>query len=194
MGLYTNFAANVLFRIHEKLKGHTTIEAFQGMERSQWLSFDDLRQLQVSRLRLFLQKIGRDVPYYRELFARLDFNPDTVASLQDLSELPLMGKPEIRANMERLKAEDAGDLQRFNTGGSTGEPLVFYLGKELGAMRSQTQIVLDEREQLMPYTSIFERDEYDFDKRYYRMIQQQQSGEVDLTDDAYDDILEQEEQ
>ncbi len=32
--------------------------------------------------------------------------------------------------MDRLKAENAGTLEKFSTGGSSGEPLIFYRGKE----------------------------------------------------------------
>ena len=100
------------------------------MEKSQWLPPEQLAQLQLERLRDFLSHIGRHVPYYRELFSSLKFDPKAITSLEGLQQLPLMDKPVIRANMESLKAEDAKNLQKFNTGGSSGEPLIFYLGKE----------------------------------------------------------------
>jgi phenylacetate-coenzyme A ligase PaaK-like adenylate-forming protein len=130
MGLYTKLAASALFPIHEKLKGHSTIEVFRAMERSQWLSPKALEELQTSRLRTFLQNISQNVPYYRDLFARLKFDPGAISCGEDIRALPLVGKPEIRANIERLKAGGAKGLQRFNTGGSSGEPLIFYLDQE----------------------------------------------------------------
>ena len=36
----------------------------------------------------------------------------------------------IRANTEALKSDQAKDLARFNTGGSSGEPLIFFIGNE----------------------------------------------------------------
>lgn len=130
VSLYTRIAANVLFPLHEKLKKHTTIAAFRSMEASQWLSSEQVDALQLQNLREFLLKIGITVPYYRALFDDLNFDPAAVTSLDDLQKLPLMGKPEIRANTEALKAEGATGLQRFNTGGSSGEPLIFFLGNE----------------------------------------------------------------
>lgn len=130
VSLYTRIAANVLFPLHERLKGHSTIAVFRAMERSQWLPPEQLAQLQLQRLRGFLQAIGQNVPYYRELFTGVNFEPGSVRSLADLQRLPLLGKPEIRGNMESLKAEGAADLRKFNTGGSSGEPLIFYLGRE----------------------------------------------------------------
>lgn len=130
MNLYTRMVANGLFPLHERFKGHSTVRAFRSMERSQWLTRQQVEQLQVRRLREFLVRIGRDVPYYRELFQKLDFDPAAVQSTDDLQRLPLTGKADIRGNMESLTAENAGSLERFSTGGSSGEPLIFYRGKE----------------------------------------------------------------
>jgi phenylacetate-CoA ligase len=127
---YTWLVANALFPLHEKLKGHSTIPVHRELERSQWLSPAQLAHRQVGRLQAFLCDIGEKVPYYRDLFARLEFNPEAIHSIADLQKLPLMGKSDIRANMDSMTAVDATGLQRFNTGGSSGEPLIFLLGNE----------------------------------------------------------------
>ena len=67
------------------------------------------------------------MPYYRDLFARVGFDPRTLQSVKDLERLPRLDKPAIRAHLDSLKATDHGPLSRYNTGGSSGEPLVFYL-------------------------------------------------------------------
>jgi phenylacetate-CoA ligase len=130
MSLYTALVSRVLFPLHERLKGHSTVAALRSMERSQWLQPADLEAQQIQHLRNFLLRIGRDVPYYRELFETISFNPAELGSIKDLQRLPLTGKAEIRANLEQLKAENAGALEQFSTGGSSGEPLIFYRGKE----------------------------------------------------------------
>jgi phenylacetate-CoA ligase len=130
LSFYTRFVSGALFPLHEKIKGHATVEVFRSMERSQWLPADEMAQLQVQRLREFLVRIGKDVPYYRQLFGSLGFDPATLESVQDLQQLPLTGKADIRANMESLTAENAGSLEKYSTGGSSGEPLIFYRGKE----------------------------------------------------------------
>ena len=56
------------------------------------------------------------------------FDPATVESLADLSRLPFLDKATIRANVDALKSRSAGPLVKYNTGGSSGEPLVFYMG------------------------------------------------------------------
>lgn len=131
MRLAQPLVANVLFPLQERLKGHTTQAAFRAMERSQWLSPDAMQALQVKELREFLVRIGRTVPYYRDLFAERGFHPTQVTGISDLERLPRLDKPTIRANNEALKAEGSEiRLKRFNTGGSSGEPLIFYLSNE----------------------------------------------------------------
>ncbi|MCC6250694.1 MAG: phenylacetate--CoA ligase family protein [Rubrivivax sp.] len=128
--LYTRFAAGLLFPLHERLKGHGSVAIRRRLERSQWGSAADIEREQADRLRAFLAEIGARVPYYRELFRRVGFDPATVRSAADLQRLPLLTKADIRAHGERMKAEGHGPLSRYNTGGSSGEPLVFYIGKQ----------------------------------------------------------------
>ena len=130
MSAYTWLVVNALFPLHEKLKGHSTIPVHRKLEQSQWLSPTELTLLQTGRLQAFLCDIGEKVPYYRDLFTRLEFDPEAIHSIADLQKLPLMGKSDVRANMDSMTAVDATGLQRFNTGGSSGEPLIFLLGNE----------------------------------------------------------------
>jgi len=48
----------------------------------------------------------------------------------DLQALPFLTKSVIRENKDTLRADDAQGLARFNTGGSSGEPLIFFIGTE----------------------------------------------------------------
>ena len=130
MSLYTAVCSRALFPLHERLKGHDSVALRQRLERSQWWPREAIEADRVARLRGFLADAGTRVPYYRELFARHGFDPATVQSLADLARLPLLGKPEIRANADRIKADGHGPLSRYNTGGSSGEPLIFFIGKD----------------------------------------------------------------
>lgn len=127
---YTAFCSRLLFPLHEALKGHTSVALLRQMEQTQWLPRQTLLELQLFRLRKLLREAGARVPYYRELFERVGFNPGAVRSLADLAAVPFLTKPIVRANLQRLKAEDARRLARYNTSGSSGEPLIFFLGKE----------------------------------------------------------------
>ena len=131
--MYTSFISRFFFPLHELAKRHATVGVRRALERSQWWSTEQLLQHQVQRMRAFLTDIGTGgtaVPHYRELYARLGFDPRAVHGLADLQALPLLDKATIRARTEALKRPGARDLARFNTGGSSGEPLIFFIGKE----------------------------------------------------------------
>ncbi|GGZ09115.1 phenylacetate--CoA ligase family protein [Pseudoduganella plicata] len=128
---YTALVTNLLFPLHERVKQHSSVAVRKGLEASQYWPEERLRELQLRRLRALLERAAARVPYFRDLFRQVGFDPRSdVRSLADLARLPLMDKAIIRANTDRLKADDAVGLARFNTGGSSGEPLIFHIGRE----------------------------------------------------------------
>ena len=129
MSLYTKFCSGVLFPLHERLKQHDSVARRRQLEQSQWWPIERLENYRLERLRAFLKQVAERVPYYRAQFAEAGFDPSSITSVSDLARLPLLGKAEIRANVEALKADGHGPLTRYNTGGSSGEPLVFFMGK-----------------------------------------------------------------
>ena len=128
--LYTRFVSNVVFPLQERLKKHDTVAVRDQMEVSQWWPQERIIAQQAERLRGFLTDIGTSVSYYRELFARIGFDPCEVRAAADLQALPFLTKSVIKQNSEALRATDARGLARFNTGGSSGEPLIFFIGTE----------------------------------------------------------------
>jgi len=129
--IYTALVSKLIFPLQERLKRHSSVAVRRQMEASQFWPPAQLRDLQLRRLRRLLQRARERVPYYRDLFAQLDFDPQRdLQSLDDLRRLPLTDKATIRGAGEHLRADDAVGLARFNTGGSSGEPLIFYIGKE----------------------------------------------------------------
>lgn len=64
------------------------------------------------------------------MFMEHGFHPDEVVSTGDLANLPLLTKELIRTHCKALFSAQATGLVRSNTGGSSGEPLVFYVGKD----------------------------------------------------------------
>ncbi|WEN41435.1 Phenylacetate-coenzyme A ligase [Thauera sp. GDN1] len=127
---YTRFVSGALFPLQEKLKKHDTVRVHRDMEASQWWPRDRILNLQFERLQALLQDVAVHVPYYRDLFARIGFDRAAVRSVADLQALPFLTKAEIRAHADALRADDAKGLARFNTGGSSGEPLIFFIGAE----------------------------------------------------------------
>ena len=74
------------------------------------------------------EQVGARRPVFPRRFARAGFDSARVQSAADLEGLPFFDKAAIRAAGDDLRSVRAGKLVRYNTGGSSGEPLVFYMG------------------------------------------------------------------
>lgn len=127
---YTAWCSSVLFPLHELVRRHDSVARRRALEQSEWWSPERMNRHRLDCLRAFLCRVASTVPYYAGLFRSLAFDPAGVRALADLETLPLLTKATIRANTETLKARDATGLRPFNTGGSSGEPLVFFLSRE----------------------------------------------------------------
>ena len=129
-GIYTSLCSSLLFPLHEQVKRHDSTTRRRALEQSQWWPPERIERHRLERLRQFLGTVASTVPYYEQLFRRGAFDPANVRALADLAAIPFLTKALIRSNTEALKARGTTGLTRYNTGGSSGEPLVFYVGRD----------------------------------------------------------------
>jgi phenylacetate-coenzyme A ligase PaaK-like adenylate-forming protein len=115
-------------RLQEFVKGHRTFEILRDMEQMQWAHPTQLEKLQQQRLESLLRSAAANVRYYAELFRELGFDVESPIRVADLQRIPFLTKEIVRQNLDRLKHAKARRIHKFSTGGSTGAPLVFYLG------------------------------------------------------------------
>lgn len=120
----------VIYPLHEKLLGRTTFAALRQLEEQQWWSAERLTELRLHKLRDLLIHARDKIPFYADRFRDAGFQPEAVRNFSDMEKLPLLTKTDIKTNLECLTWKDCpGGLQRYNTGGSSGEPLIFYFDK-----------------------------------------------------------------
>lgn len=132
--LQRRLISQVLFPLHERLKGHDTVRIRRALERSQWWSPEGLHALQLERLRSLLAGVSTRVPWYRELFRREGMDASAFRATEDLRQLPVTDKALIRSAGKSWRSEGAGTLIEQSTSGSSGEPLRFALGRTRIAM------------------------------------------------------------
>ena len=87
---------------------------------------DELRQLQLERLQTTLQRVSRNVSFYRRLFEKHDIDPDGIKDLSQLSELPFTIKQDLRDNYPYgMFAVPMREVVRVHSStGTTGKPTV----------------------------------------------------------------------
>src|ERR1035437_7072562 len=96
---------NVLFPLHERLKGHPTLGILKEMEAADRLSARELEQLRGEKLRQFIHYCHAHVPYVRSLLDHAGLKPADVGEPRDLALLPTMTKAKMREHREGLRSD-----------------------------------------------------------------------------------------
>jgi phenylacetate-CoA ligase len=125
--------ARSIFRTQEAALSRPTFHVLAELERSQWLSPVEMAELQRLRLNQLLAKALAHSPWHGERIHAAGLAEATlegVVTLADLGRLPTMDKRDAREQVDRLVWRDApGGVFPYTTGGSSGEPLIFYFGR-----------------------------------------------------------------
>lgn len=87
-------------------------------------------QIQFQKLKEMLVYAGKYVPYYRNMFAQNNFDPEKMCSFEELKKIPILTKKEIFEAGERFYSEEEVPYYTAYTGGSSGKALKCLLDKD----------------------------------------------------------------
>ena len=87
---------------------------------------EELRELQLERMRESLRNAYENVPLYRERFDAAGVTPDDLTSLEDIAKFPFVVKQDMRANYPfGMFARENADVARIHaSSGTTGQATV----------------------------------------------------------------------
>jgi len=123
-GLPAWVSKNISYPAYLKLKGLRILEFLNELEMSQWYDAEQMRALQLRKLKALLTHCHMYVPYYQEIFNALSFNPEAVRALDDLQLLPFLGKKDFVKNAEEIRTVGKNfPFYATTTSGSTGIPI-----------------------------------------------------------------------
>jgi phenylacetate-CoA ligase len=87
---------------------------------------EEIGQLQLERLQSTLNRLHRNVAFYKKRFERLKITPDEIQSVQDLAQFPLTAKEDLRESypygMFALPLREV--VRIHSSSGVTGKPTV----------------------------------------------------------------------
>ena len=124
-------AGGLVYPVQERIFGRPTFGHLAALEKSQWLTRECIESLQIEKLRALLVVAHAHSPWHRARMDDAGLRPDALTSLADLRKLPCMTKQEAAANSAGLVWPDVpGGAFKYNTGGSSGQPLIFHFGRQ----------------------------------------------------------------
>jgi phenylacetate-coenzyme A ligase PaaK-like adenylate-forming protein len=107
------------------LQGSPACQIASLLDESQWWPRRRLEEFRDEKFRRLIEHCYHHVPYYRGIMDERDLRPTDIQSAEDLPKLPVLTKEIVRANWQKLRADNIADTDTFvaTTGGSTGEPM-----------------------------------------------------------------------
>ena len=141
--MYSKIVRNLLFPLHEKIMQRPTFSFAADLEKTQWLSRDALEQLQLDKLKALLNTAVAHSPWHAERIrnAQIPLGTGQTPTFADLARLPTMDKSDAQSHREQIAWPGVpGGGSLYNTGGSSGQPLIFYYGKERQASDAANRI------------------------------------------------------
>ena len=114
------------------LYGSTFRETRRRLQVSQWWPQERIEAMQGRELQALLHYAYRNVPYYKELFDREGIRPEDVRSQDDFRRLPTLDRETLHSRRDDLVSRTVPESRRevVLTGGSTGAPISFWLGRD----------------------------------------------------------------
>lgn len=106
------------------------------VEAAQWWSKDQSREFQLHRIREICSWAYERSSLYRETFDGIGLHPNDLTTPEDLQALPTIDRDTLRDRGQDMLAQpiDTRGVDFITTGGSSGEPLRFYIGSDRSAI------------------------------------------------------------
>ena len=119
------FNGLILFPLLERAAKRDIFTKLNELKKFQKLSLAEQNQIQKNELHKMVVFCKNNVPYYRDLFQKINFDESKVLSdIKYIQDVPILTKQIIREQCELIKQHNAYHVRK--TGGSTGQSVFFY--------------------------------------------------------------------
>jgi len=129
--MYSAVFRALLFPALEFYSGTTIQHHLAALNKSQWWSKEQIKELQNKKLRTLIRHAYDNVPYYHRIFVQQGITPEDIRTKEDLEKIPVLKKEDIRKNLSDLIARNIprSKIIETHSSGSTGEPVKYYIDK-----------------------------------------------------------------
>lgn len=130
--MYSTLMKHVIYPVYQFYRHQNVLKHLQKLERTQWLSTDEIKKIQWIKLKSLLEYAYINVPYHHHVFKKLNITPKEIVFPEDFRKLPILDKEDIKNNITDITSSiyEKKDLIESSTGGSTGVNLRFFRDKK----------------------------------------------------------------
>jgi len=121
-------AKHIGFPLQDYVKKTEIVSTIKALKLSENWDEKEMYEYRLSKLQALVKHAYENVPYYTELFDRLNISPADIKALNDITKIPILTKELARENQEKLVSTNVlfKPVSKGKTGGTTGVPLVVY--------------------------------------------------------------------
>lgn len=129
MGIYVKLYQDIFFKSFDWLRGRQNIQRLKFLRQSQFWDRERLEEWQLNRLNHLLWIAREHSPFHTERLRNVKL---PLKHLNEIQTLPILTKKDMRVNFQRIRCQHIPleQCELNNTGGSTGEPSLFYQHKK----------------------------------------------------------------
>ncbi len=130
--LYSHVVRAIVAPLWAMREGSPYLKHYRRFLHTQYRPLEEVRQDQWTRLKSLLDHAYAHTAFYRERFDAMGITPADIRSWQDFERFPLLTKDDIRANRDRMVADNIPKdrLLPKKTSGSTGVSLSFFVDED----------------------------------------------------------------
>jgi phenylacetate-CoA ligase len=136
--MLSNLIRRMLYPCYLRYSGQNRVLTYlREFENTQYRDPTELKALQTARLRSLLRHAYEQCPFYRARFDRMRLRPSAETSWAHFQALPVLGRSDLQRFQSQMTASNwpRGDLTPNQTGGSTGEPVSFFVSHDRACSR-----------------------------------------------------------
>ncbi len=123
--------AQLMLIAYDGISGRRVYQCQKYLEQTEKMTREQLRSLQLKRLKALLKHAYENVPFYRRTFKTVNFHPNDLRSLDDIRRIPILRKKMVRDELNEMVARNFSKRKLVcrKTSGTTAVPTKFYRDK-----------------------------------------------------------------
>ncbi len=116
----------IVFPVVLYFYGETSLDKLQDFDKTQWLTHEEIKELQFKKVKNIFCYAYEKIPYYRKVFQEYGVNPKDIQTFEDIENYPVLTKKDVRENREDLTIRPKPNkFEHRHTSGTTGQALAF---------------------------------------------------------------------